>query len=79
MIAFDPDPPPSGLQLGDEQFFGKGQGGGGIEIVQRVDVDPCLWHRKDQICMPKSQLFDALHALFPQNELLMHQISTGYP
>ena len=45
-----------------------------IEVVHRPHIAPADRNRKDQIRMAKAHLCQRLHLLFPQRQLLRHQI-----
>ena len=50
----------------------------GIQIIQRVNVDPGPRHSNDQIGMAETQFLDRFDQLFPQRELFMHQIGARH-
>ena len=48
--------------------------GSGIQIVERIDIDPSLRHRDDQVRMAKGELFHRCDKLIPQRQFLLHKI-----
>jgi hypothetical protein len=48
--------------------------GGGVQIIQRVDVNPRIRHRDDQIGMAKAQSGQFGHLHVPIGQLVTHKV-----
>ena len=50
-----------------------------IQIIQCIDINPCLRHCDDQISTAKMQFLHRLNQLVPQGQLFLDQIGARHP